>query len=71
LGAVAGRSRVRPEAPRPGPAIPRTPAFYDSGDDAPAGSHAPGAMVLTTRRYLAHASLSGTTGFPARRVPQG
>jgi hypothetical protein len=45
--------------------------FYGPGDDGTGDSHAQGAVVLTTRRYLAHANLSGTTGFPSRRIPQG
>jgi hypothetical protein len=30
-----------------------------------------GSVVPQTRKYLAHANLSGTTGMPARRAPRG
>lgn len=68
LAAVARRAEAEEERPDR-PYVPRAPAFYAPGDDPQAGSHPPGAVVLQTRRYLAHANLSGATGFPARRDP--
>jgi hypothetical protein len=70
LGAASRRVRAEEEK-LDRPHVPSSPLFYGPGDDGPADSRPAGAVVLTTRRYLAHANLSGTTGFPSRRAPKG
>lgn len=70
LGAVARRTREeRGKGDRAH--VPSVPVFYAAGEEGATDSHPPGVVVLTTRRYLAHANLSGTTGFPTRRLPEG
>lgn len=49
--------------------VPRRLVYYSSSGE-PQEEHTNGVLVLQTRKYLAHANLSGRTGNPAQRTPK-